>query len=320
MQEVSRSVNRLTISMENNHQAILKRLRAIELQQMSTSKRLTQASCSTATTFSTSTSLSQETIRRSGDTNVVRKRRLTHSFIRLTFESDLAGSRVYKKIFTRNSTSSMFTTEEPKTTWSMISGLSVADIVSRISVLSLAIVSPEVYNSEQYVDTNPDQFAFERPSLNQAEEEPAKTLSYNTIDEKENVSLSTMLHYFFTHNFIPSEVSSELILSTALVDLGIHMLPWLRYPDFALYAVYRDDYHNCRWQMFAPGDRPMPRFVGWIYQGRCPMFMIRRRERPFDVTSGIMDKPMKDLGYSFECWPFGLVDAELALLRETILV
>ena len=169
------------------------------------------------------------------------KRRLSHSFIGPTLNNDLAESRVYKKIFIWNSTSTIFTTGEPKTTSFMILGLSVADIVSQISVLSLANVSSEVYNSEQYVDANPEQFAFERPSLNQAEEEPANTFSYNMIDEKEDVPLSTVLHYFSTHNFVPSEVSSELILFTALVDLGIDVRSWLGYPGFALYAVYRDD-------------------------------------------------------------------------------
>ena len=50
------------------------------------------------------------------------------------------------------------------------------------------------------------------------------------------------------------------------------------------------------------------------------MFMIRRYGRPFDVTSGIVDKPMKDVGCSFERWHLGLVNAKLALLREMILV
>ena len=194
MHEARRSVHRLTTSMENNYPAILKRLRAIESQQISATKKLTQASCSTTTSFSMNTS-SHATIRRSEDASVARDRRLSHSF-RLTFENDVAGSRVYKKIFPRNPTSSFFTTKEPKTTLSMISGLSVADTVSRISVLGLAIVSSGVYNSEQYVDANPDRFAIERPSLDQAEEEPANTLSYNTIDEKEKVSLSMILTTF----------------------------------------------------------------------------------------------------------------------------
>ena len=49
------------------------------------------------------------------------------------------------------------------------------------------------------------------------------------------------------------------------------------------------------------------------------MFMISRCERPFDVTSGTVDKPMKVLWYSFERWPPGPVVAGLALLHERIL-
>ena len=73
--------------------------------------------------------------------------------IQLAFEQDLAVTHVYRGIFPNTSISSVFSTEEPETTWSLLSTLSVADVASRIAVLNLTINSSEVYRPKQYTDS-----------------------------------------------------------------------------------------------------------------------------------------------------------------------
>ncbi|MCJ1250936.1 hypothetical protein MMC30_008164 [Trapelia coarctata] len=69
---------------------------------------------------------------------------------RFAFDTDLWGSRVYRKIPYGVSSISLHTRSAHITSWSILSGLSMADM-SQVSVLSLAIGLKEVYNPTHYM-------------------------------------------------------------------------------------------------------------------------------------------------------------------------
>ena len=157
LQELESSVARLDKAVRDNYQEILDRLRALELEQPSSSRRLSRLYISTFGTRKPPSAGMRSTISfadsKDLDSSSIRARRTSRFFFRLAFEKDLASTRVYKRInFNRSTTSSIMTTEEPGTAWSSISGPSVADVVSQLSVLNLAITYGEVYRADQYMD------------------------------------------------------------------------------------------------------------------------------------------------------------------------
>lgn len=322
MQEVRLSVNRLNRTMNDNYQEIMRRLRSLESQQISLSQR--------SSYVSTLSSVSDATIRGGGDAGGNEGRRLSRSFFQLAFEKDLALSRVYKRILSRLSISSIFSTEDPKTSWSMVSGLSVADVASRISVLNLAITTSEVYNAEQYTNTERstnteqdsdiylnDSGSFS-PHDRQVEVKSTIRLNFNREDHMRCVKLSIVIDYFLRHNFVLSEFTSERMITTALEDLGILTYPRLDNP-FRLYALYNSTSIASKsqrmWQIFAMDDMPLPHFFRWLREGRVPIFMIRAYGFPFDGTSGVTDKPIEELGYSVDSWPLGVIDKQMFSLH-----
>ena len=304
MREVQSSVNRLEMTMRDDYQDILGRLRALELRQISPSRRQSRSSVST--------SVSQPTIQRNDDAGDAQKKRLSRSVFRLAFEKDLAVTRVYKRIFFTVSTSSLLTTEEPETRWSVISGLSVADIASRISVLNLAITSSEVYNAEQYTDANVDKSTPAMPINSQIEGKRSNAPSNNQEEHIKDVSRSIISPYFYGSDNVVWSFSSERIVSSALARLGI---PQRLASQYRLYALYYFDEladHSWRvWRTYAPEEMPLLSFTQWSEQGQYPVFMIRRYEYPFNRASGRITTPIEKLGYIVDGWPFGLIDAEL---------
>ncbi|KAI9767951.1 MAG: hypothetical protein M1839_004303 [Geoglossum umbratile] len=68
---------------------------------------------------------------------------------RLDFEDTLFATRVYKNTLLRNSVVSLTSSKPPTAQWSVLSGLSLAD-VSNISILSLPLSASELYNSRWY--------------------------------------------------------------------------------------------------------------------------------------------------------------------------
>ena len=71
-----------------------------------------------------------------------------------TFESSSKASQVYRRIAPAESLCSGFSKESHTTKWSILSGLSLAD-VPNISVISLAITLGEVYNPFLLVPFHP---------------------------------------------------------------------------------------------------------------------------------------------------------------------
>ena len=72
--------------------------------------------------------------------------------LRFTFDTELLGSRVYRNVPYGSCTVSLYTRSAHTTSWSVLSGLSMAD-VSQVSVLNLAIGLEDVYNPSRYIDS-----------------------------------------------------------------------------------------------------------------------------------------------------------------------
>lgn len=66
-----------------------------------------------------------------------------------TFDPDLKASRVYMRVWSRDSNNSCSSSIVPSMGWSFLSGLSLADI-SNISTLSLPISCNELWNAQHY--------------------------------------------------------------------------------------------------------------------------------------------------------------------------
>ena len=147
MNEVKSSVDSLQESMRRNYLEVISRIRGLENQRASSSSQF----AGITVTESGIEGRSSGAYDLSGEGNSIQKslsqssRKFNH-----IFEKDLALTRLYKKILLRGSGSSWFSTEHPETRWSTISDLSVADIISRLSVYELAITPSELHKSEQY--------------------------------------------------------------------------------------------------------------------------------------------------------------------------
>lgn len=151
MRDVKTSVDRLDVTMRDNYHDILARLRSLEQVHLTHSER---ASCALPTR-----AVSHSTTHQASDAESTKGRRSFRNSFWLAFEKDLAITNVYKKINFWTSRSSLLTNEEPQSRWSTISDLSLADVMSSISVLNLAITSAEVYNAAQYDSNENEAFA-----------------------------------------------------------------------------------------------------------------------------------------------------------------
>lgn len=145
MNEVKGSVDSLQRSMRASYLDILARVRGLENQRASS---LLETSVVSKTDIEEHRGCDYDL---SGD-NTATERSISRSSRTFThiFEKDLALTRLYKRIMLRGSFTSNFTTERPETRWSTISDLSVADVISRLSVYELAITPSEIHKSQQY--------------------------------------------------------------------------------------------------------------------------------------------------------------------------
>lgn len=159
--EVKSSVDSLQESMRRNYLEIITRIRGLENQRASSSSHFAGITV-TKTGIEERSSGVYEL---SGEGNSIQKslsqssRRFNH-----IFEKDLALTRLYKKIKLRGSGTSFFSTEHPETRWSTISDLSVADIISRLSVYELAITPSELHKSEQYTGDETERVSTDSPN------------------------------------------------------------------------------------------------------------------------------------------------------------
>lgn len=161
MQQAKSSVEGLCTIVDHHYQEILDRVKALERQRFSqASREIIPSELDNRPRQS-----KQSAIVCAMDNSVIE--RASRNFFHFSFEKDLSTTRLYQKIKFRRSISSLVSVEEPATRWSMISGLSTIDGVSRLSVLSLAITPLEVYNHSRYTilltnETETD--TFPRPS------------------------------------------------------------------------------------------------------------------------------------------------------------
>ena len=151
MQEAKNSVEVLRKTMDRDYQGILSRVHALELQQVSQTNR---EIVSSEPTNMYGESENTATIPSVDDTST---KRFFSKFFNFLFEKDLSQTTVYKKIKFRRSNTSLCSVDMPATRWSTLSSLSVADVVSRISVLSLAITPAEVYKDSRYFVSSHDE-------------------------------------------------------------------------------------------------------------------------------------------------------------------
>ena len=84
-----------------------------------------------------------------------------------TFEQDLRHSKVYKRVWRRNSLASISSSSAPSFGWSCLSETSLAN-VSNISVISLPIAANELSNGEHYRDSSTPRKAFDSSTSRKA--------------------------------------------------------------------------------------------------------------------------------------------------------
>ena len=189
MSEVKTSVDNFQQSVQQSYLEILTRVRGLENQRAN--------SLSQDVTAVTRTDI-EERVRsdpdwRGGSTAKQFSTSNSSRFFSRIFEKDLAVTRAYKRIQWRHSITSIFTTEHPETRWSTFSDLSVADVVSKLSVYDLAISPSEIHKSQQYTLNPKDET--ERVSIDSRNEgifgirmtltEATKTTNLGPRDAKE---------------------------------------------------------------------------------------------------------------------------------------
>ncbi|KAL8685823.1 MAG: hypothetical protein Q9218_007522, partial [Villophora microphyllina] len=218
LQEVKTSVDRLDTTVKDNYHTILERLRSLESGHISLSPG--------------SSFIKAPAMQQSSDVKRTSDRRVSLPSFKLPFEKELAITRVYRKINFNASTGSLFTTEDPKSSWSMISDLSVPDIASTISVYNLAITFAQLYNAEQYTS-----FVVEKNSAVTAIQHTGRTPHRDLEVDFRRTSESAGLFYTTKQSRSYSKITTNQIIYVALINLGLTRLQDLRSVTFRLYLI-----------------------------------------------------------------------------------
>ena len=315
MQDVKVTVHRLDKTMNDNYQEILSRLRALEMPRSPSQQ--SQSPISEAS----------ETIRISDSGEKGQVKNLAHRHQRsskvfnFVFESELAISKVYRKVKFGGSTTSLLTTEDPKTNWSVLSAPSIADVVSSLSVLNLAITTSDVYNAAQYRSDDVD--ASDSAARNPGNDflvwrvEPGIYVSYEvSIDEIKWIERLSHASYQFFQGLDSSWIKSscmELIprIFTSL-NLPLSIIDKL---GPKLYMDFLPDPTHTAWERWAKkltdNKKPLELFTLWRKRGCQPVLLLSvakhfylRRDKPF--------KP-HEVGHMVDGW---FIDAELLHLSQ----
>ena len=282
MQEIKTTVERLDSTVADNYQDILKRVQALEVQQSLESPQLPLQVEPPKFRWSIAT-VPDQSPTNNDDSNTKRSSRLFN----FKFEQDLSGSRVYKNISLQGSTSSLLSTDEPASRWSTISDLTVADIMSQMSVLNLAITTSEVYNPQQY--------QFKPPKL------PASgrlRAVWSRRRARDTVTLSNpVLRAMGTSSPVREfcRCSGASITDPCLEVLYLVLKVYFNYStlskssfrkntSYALYVVHEDKEH-----CFGSDEQPLAVFDELDRGGHSPKFMVKMHTTPI---SGY-DEPMK---------------------------
>ena len=315
LQEVKANVHRLDTTMHDNYQEILERLRGLELQQNSSNRSETQESSRPSNRLAPSAE-------QRDDLDKTQTNHRSSKLFGFSFESDLAVTRVYRRAMSR---SSSFTTEDPKTRWSMFSNLSVADIASRLSVLNLAITSSEVYNAVEYNDL------YEQQQI---------------IDESLDILNSVQFTKRFEHRAITDEQSDIIfrsakrhrsandndgypLFNSTYLMFRTHYVDWADFTPSALIYVISESlriplsiFDGCsfsialvtrlgeeaflHWRKLGVEEQPVQQFAKWHSQGLLPILLLSRLEQPFLRSGELL--PVHNFGYLVKGW---LLDPDL---------
>ena len=282
MQEIKTTVERLDSTVADNYQDILKRVQALEVQQSLDSPQFTPQVEPPKYRWSTSTVPDRSpTIEDASETK--RSSRLFN----FKFEQDLSGSRVYKKIAFQGSRSSLLSTDEPASRWSTISDLTVADIMSQMSVLNLAITTSEVYNPQQY-EFKPHKL----PTSSRLRAAWSRRRARDTMTLP-----SPLLRAMGTSSPVREfcRCSGASVTDPCLEVLYLVLKVYFNYtslskPSFrksasyALYVVHEDTEH-----CFGVDEQPLAVFDQLDRAGQSPNFMVKMHTTP---NSGY-DEPVK---------------------------
>ena len=283
MQEIKTTVERLDSTVADNYQDILKRVQALEVQQSLESPQLPLQAEPPKFRWSIATVPDQSPPTTNDDPETKRSSRHFNS----KFEQDLSGSRVYKKISFQGSTSSLLSTDEPASRWSTISTLTVADIMSQMSVLNLAITTSEVYNPQQYqFQPSPKLLPTTTPSpgrglLRTAWSSRRRTLTLSSSPILRAMGTSSPVREFCRCSGAsisdPCLEILYLVLKTYFQTPALSKAAFFRRssPSYALYVIHQDTEH-----CFGASERPLAVFDALDRAGESPTFMIKMHETP----------------------------------------
>ena len=272
MQEIKTTVERLDSTVADNYQDILKRVQALEVQQNLESPELPLQSESSKSRWSIATVPDQ--CPEISDTSAIKR---PSGLFNFKFEQDLSGTRVYKNIEFQGSTSSLLSTNEPASRWSTISGLTVADIMSQMSVLNLAITTSEVYNPRQY-QFKPPRLAPSGRLRAAWSRRVRDTISLATPSPRDMGTSPSVRDFCRCSGASVTDTCREVLYLMLKFYLNYSTLSKSEFQDTALYALYVicGAWEHC----FGSDEQPLAVFDELERDGNCPNFMIKMHTTP----------------------------------------
>lgn len=285
MLEIRQSVDALSTTINHNYQNTMDKLQVLEFAQAQ------QIQQKIPTTEDASIDRASTPTVRAHDSAI---NRFSHGLFSFVFERDLSITRAYKRINFRSSTSSLVSTDVPGTTWSMLSDLSMADVLSQISVFNLAITPAEIYNPSHYANSFPPEHGVlelggtstdtdlyeplmtHLPLLYLLDDGagyhsmfPPSDPIFEALILSENDIESTLLAKIFERVFLPGENPLASILATYKIynmNVAVESHDLCLVTRSTVYFGY-------------PIERPI-RACGWLRaQGQKPWFELRQKSK-----------------------------------------
>ena len=273
MQEMKSTVDRLDATIASHYEDILKRVQALETGHESDRTRPPQPAEFSKSRWSTET-VPEEAPLRVDDTGKKRSSR----FFNFIFEQDLSASWAYRNIAFQGSRMSFLSTDQPASRWSTFSGSTVADMVSQMSVYSLAITPADIYNPQQY-------------TINTSKQPPTSRLraALSRRRSKEITTLHQPWQRALGRSYIVQELCRDTgssvndscldVLYLVLKVYLNHSLPAKStFRKSSLYAlcVIHEEQEHC----FGSDEQPLEIFDNLESNGQKPIFMIRKHDIP----------------------------------------
>lgn len=282
MQEIKTTVERLDSAVADNYQDVLKRVQALEVQHGLESPQFPPQVEPPKFRWSIATVPDRNSTTKE-DSESKRSSRLFN----FKFEQDLSGSRVYKNIAFQGSTSSLLSTDEPASRWSTISDLTVADIMSQMSVLNLAITTSEVYNPQQYQFKPPKLPTSGRLRAAWSRRRARDTMTFSTPLLRAMGTSSPVREFCRCSGASITDPCLEVLYLVLKVYFNYSTLSKSSFRNSASYALYvlHEDTEHC----FGSEEQPLAVFDELDRAGHSPNFMVKMHTTP---DSG-HDEPVK---------------------------